>query len=678
MAAAAKLALSLKGTGIVFVGTRGADIKGPSRRGAGVYAWDTRHLSHYEVRPRDGSLRLRSAEILPDGALLRYSLGRLQIERRIRVENTIEDQWSIENAGPTVTTFEADITVDADFRDLFEVRRRNRSTKGRREPAAANGHHLVFRYEAVDGVKQSTELLAPVDAWHTGDGPARGRVSVRVSPGDRRAIEIDIRVHSSLPSPLVADRDWDAWQRTSTKFASDSPDLDAWIARGSLDLFMLSDQTRDGFFPSAGIPWFVAPFGRDSIMTALMTLPLRRDLAPAVLRKLSDNQGTRDVPERDEEPGRIPHEIRQGEIVRTGGAFGTPYYGTVDSPPLFVWLAAEASRWMPERDLIGEFEPNIRAALEWMEKRGDLDGDLFIEFERKRPTGITNQVWKDSGDSYLNAKGKRPGGPIAAVEVQAYAIAALRSLAEVVAKRDPAWSAALAARAHEMHQKFERAFWMPNRSFYAQALDGHKRLVPDIVSNPGHVLWAGAATPAHGRATARRLRQPDLASGWGIRTRSSRSKHYNPVSYQNGSVWPHDTAFAAAGMARYGDKVGAARTIAEMLAAAKAFPDWRIPELFGGQPRRTGVEPKTYPVACVPLAWSAASPFLCIRTMLGLSVAPDGGTITLDPLLPDGVSWFEATGLRVGTGVIDVRLERVRGRVRAVSVQASGVSLTTG
>ena len=675
MAAATKPALSLKGTGIVFVGSRGADIKGPSRRGAGVYAWDTRHLSSYAVRPTAGSLRLRSAEIVPDGALLRYSLGPLQIERHIRIDTAIEDQWSIENSGRSDATFEADIAVDADFRDLFEVRRQKRITKGHREPAAANGHRLLFRYTAVDGVRQSTEILAPVDAWQTGDGPASGRVAVRVSPGDRRSIEIDIRVHSTLPSPVIADRDWDAWVRTSTKFASDSPDLDAWIARSSLDLFMLSDQTDDGFFPSAGIPWFVAPFGRDSIMTALMTLPLRRDLAPAVLRKLSDNQGTRDVPERDEEPGRIPHEIRQGEIVRTGGAFGTPYYGTVDAPPLFVWLAAEAARWIPERDLIGEFEPNIRAALEWMEKRGDPDGDLFIEFERKRPTGITNQVWKDSGDSYLNAKGKRPEGPMAAVEVQAYAIEAMRSLAEVVAKRDPAWSAELAARAEKIRTKFERAFWMPGRSFYAQALDGRKRLVPDIVSNPGHVLWTGAATPAHGRATARRLREPDLASGWGIRTRSSRSKHYNPVSYQNGSVWPHDTAFAAAGMARYGDKAGAARTIAEMIAAAKAFPDWRIPELFGGQPRRPGVAPTTYPVACVPLAWSAASPFLCIRTMLGLSVAADGSTVGLDPLLPDGVDRFEAVVLRVGAGDMDVRIARRRGRVLVEEIDTRGLTV---
>jgi glycogen debranching enzyme len=619
---------------------------------------------------------LLSAEILPDGALLRYSLGLLRIGRRIRVDTAIADQWSIENPGPGTATFEADVTVDADFRDLFEVRQIKRTTKGKREPAAANGHRLVFRYTAVDGVKQSTDVLAPVDAWQLGDGPARGRVSVRISPGDRRSIEIDIHVRSTLPSPVVADRDWVAWQRTSTKFASDSLDLDAWISRSSLDLFLLSDLTPDGFFPSAGIPWFVAAFGRDSITTALMALPLRRDLAPGVLRLLADNQGTHDVPERDEEPGRIAHEIRQGEIVRTGGSFGSPYYGSVDATPLFVWLAAEAARWMPERDLISEFQPNIRAALEWMEKRGDRDGDLFIEFERKRATGIENQVWKDSGDSYLNAKGKRPEGPIAAVEVQAYTIAAMRSLAEVVTKRDPAWAAELTTRAESIRQKFERAFWMPARSFYAQALDGRKRLVTDIVSNPGHVLWAGAATAAHGRATARRLRQPDMASGWGIRTRSSRSKHYDPVSYQNGSIWPHDTAFAAAGMARYGDKVSAARTIAEMIATAKAFPDWRIPELFGGEPKRPRVSPTSYPVACVPQAWSAAATFLCIRTMLGLSVGPDGSKITLDPLLPDGVNRFEASDLRVGTGKIDIRIERRRGRAPTTDVQATGVSVT--
>jgi glycogen debranching enzyme len=671
-----KPGLSLKGSGLIFVATKGGEIRGPSRRGAGLYAWDTRHLSRYEIRPRTGVLRLRSAEVLPDGARLSYTVGRgMRIERHLHVDSAIKDEWSLANTGPRAATFDADLVADADFRDLFEVRRRVRTTRGRKHPPAADGGILRLTYTAVDGVQHATEVVAPVKTWRVGGDAPRARVRIVVPPGDRRSFEVAIHVRSSLASPKLGKRDWRAWEETSTHFASDSPDLDAFLAQSSLDLFLLSDHAGEGYFPAAGIPWFVAPFGRDSILTALFALPLRRDLAPAVLRVLADNQGKADVPQRDEEPGRIAHEIRQGEIVRTGGAFGTPYYGSVDATPLFVLLAAEAARWLPERDLIGEFGKNIRAALTWMDERGDLDGDGFIEFERKAPTGILNQMWKDSGESLLDAKGHRPPGPIAAVEVQAYAYAAWRSLADVVARRDSAWAASLNARADRMRPRFERAFWVPQRSFYAQALDGRKRQIRDVVSNPGHVLWTGIASEAHGRATARRLRHPDLASGWGIRTRSSRSTHFDPGSYQNGAVWPHDTAIAAAGMARYGDSAAAARTIAEIVDTATAFPDRRLPELFSGEARRPGRPPKTYPVACSPQAWSAAAAFLCVRTMLGLEVAPDGGSVTLDPILPDGVDRFEAQGLRVGTGTLDVQITRTRGRARVNAVQASGISI---
>ena len=668
--------LSLKGSGLVFVATKGGDIRGPSRRGAGLYAWDTRHLSRYELRPRGAALRLRSAEVLPDGARLSFDLGRsIHIERRIRIDSKLRDDWSVANSGARVAAFDAELVADADFRDLFEVRRRVRTTRGRVHPPMADGATLRLAYTAIDGVEHATEIDAPTKAWRVGRTPARTRVRTLVPPGERRSFRVEIRVRSTLASPKLGKRDWRAWEETSTHFASDSPDLDAWLAQSSLDLFLLSDRTAEGYFPAGGIPWFVAPFGRDSILTALFALPLRRDLAPAVLRVLADHQGTADVPQRDEEPGRIAHEIRQGEIVRTGGAFGTPYYGSVDATPLFVWLAAEAARWLPERDLIGEFEGNLRAALAWMDERGDLDGDGFIEFERRAPNGIENQMWKDSGESLLDANGQRPPGPIAAVEVQAYAYAAWRSLAEVVARRDPSWAESLTARADRMRPRFERAFWVAQRSFYAQALDGHKRQIRDVVSNPGHVLWTGIASAARGRATARRLRRSDLASGWGIRTRSSRSTHFDPGNYQNGAVWPHDTAIAAAGMARYGERAAAARTIAEIADTATAFPDRRLPELFGGEARRAGHAPNTYPVACSPQAWSAAAAFLCVRTMLGLEVAPDGKSLTLDPLLPDGLDRFEARGLHVGTGAIDVQITRARGRARVTGVQASGVSV---
>jgi glycogen debranching enzyme len=668
--------LSLKGSGLVFVATKDGEIRGPSRRGAGAYAWDTRHLSRYEVGPRRGALRLRSAEVLPDGARLSYAFGpEVRIERRIRIDSKITDEWSFANSGPRLARFDAEIVADADFRDLFEVRRRARTTRGRVHRSASSGGTLRLAYTAVDGVEHATEVVAPAKAWRVAGTPARARVKTVVPPGARRSFRVDIRVTSSLPREKLGKRDWKVWEATATRFASDSPDLDAWLAQSSLDLFLLSDRTTEGYFPAAGIPWFVAPFGRDSILTALFALPLRRDLAPAVLRMLADHQGKANVPQRDEEPGRIAHEIRQGEIVRTGGAFGTPYYGSVDATPLFVWLAAEAARWMPDRDLVGEFETHLRAALEWMEERGDLDDDGFIEFERQAPTGILNQMWKDSGESLLDAQGQRPAGPIAAVEVQAYAYAACHSLAEVVARRDPSWSASLAARAEHIRARFERAFWVPQRSFYAQALDGRKRQIRDVVSNPGHVLWTGIASETRGRATARRLREPDLASGWGIRTRSSRSKHFDPGNYQNGAVWPHDTAIAAAGMARYGDRAGAARTIAEIVDTANAFPDRRLPELFGGQARQPDEEPHRYPVACSPQAWSAAAAFLCVRTMLGLEVSADGTSVSLDPLLPGGVDRFETVGLRVGTGTVDVQLTRMRGRVRASGVQASGISV---
>lgn len=669
-----KAGLALKGSGLVFVATSGVDIHGPSRRGAGVYAQDTRHLSTYVVRPHTGALRLRSAAVLPDGALLQYSLGALHISRRFRVTTAIADIWSIENLGRRTASFDVDIFVDADFRDLFEVRKVRRATRGRRDRPAADGSVLRFGYAAADGVRQTTELIAPVARWRTPkEGTSHGRVRVALAPAERARVRVDIRVGSTLARPALAQRDWKDWEGTATRFASDSTEMNEWLSRSSLDLYLLCDRTAHGYFPAAGIPWFVAPFGRDSILTALFALPLRRDLAPAVLRLLADHQGTADVPARDEEPGRIAHEIRQGEIVRTGGAFGSPYYGSVDATPLFVWLAAEAARWMPERDLIGEFEPHIRAALRWMDERGDSDGDGFIEFERHAPSGILNQVWKDSGQSLLDAYGRRPQGPIAAVEVQAYAYAAWRSLAEVVAERDPAWSAELAARAERMRARFDDAFWMPARGFYAQALDGRKRQIRDIVSNAGHVLWTGIGQASHGQAAATRLRAPDLASGWGIRTRSSRSRHFVPGNYQNGAVWPHDTAIAAAGMRRYGAGVAAAQTMREICESAQAFPDHRLPELFGGETRRPGRPPVRYPVACSPQAWSAAAAFLCIRTMLGLTVRPDGRSVGLDPLLPQGVDRLEAHDLRVGTGTLDVVIVRRGTGTRVRDLQASGV-----
>ena len=673
--------IALMRRGVVLFADETGAIEDASALGAGLFAWDTRHLSRYRVWPEGGTLRLLGADVEPDGVRLEYELHRgriasaLRIQRHLSVNGELRDQWTVSNPGAKRIGIVFRIEAAADFRDLFEVRRAQRTTTGRPARVHARGRSVRFGYTASDGVRHQTTVTAPIRGWRAAGRVARGRWSQQLTSGDRAVLSIVARPASTAHAPMRSAYDWSGWQADSTTFTSDDPDLEAWLQRSGLDLFLLTERLRTGPFPMAGIPWFATPFGRDSILTAMFALPYRRDLALGVLRVLARLQGRADVAGRDEEPGRIPHEVRQGELVRTGGAFGSPYYGSVDATPLFVWLAAEAARWIPEAHVIAELEPALRRALRWMDQRGDIDGDGFIEYQRRAPRGIRNQVWKDSHDSLLDDDARRPEGPIAAVEVQAYAYAAWRALAEVTERGDPRWSKELNERAATMRAAFERAFWIDERRFYAQALDGGKRAIPDITSNVGHVLWAGIAAHGRGRVAAQRLRASDLASGWGIRTRSARSRHFDPGSYHNGSVWPHDTAIAAAGMRRYGAKDESQRTIAELRDAARAFAGHRLPELFGGE-RRNGSTPVPYPVACSPQAWTAAAAFLCARTILGLELSSDGRRVTLDPILPDGVDRFEAHRLRAGRGVLDIRVTK-RGRRAVVSaILASGVDVT--
>ena len=674
-----RIALMRRGV-VLFADETGA-IEDASAQGAGLFAWDTRHLSRYRVWPEEGTFRLVAADVLPDGVRLEYELRRgrvtspLRIQRLLLVNGELRDKWTVSNPGAKRASLVLRIEAAADFRDLFEVRRPRRLTSGRLDRVRARGRSARFGYTATDGVRHETTVTAPIHGWRAVGRIARGRWSQQLTSGDRAVLSIVARPFSTAHARVRDAYDWSGWQAEATTFSSDDPDLQAWLERSGLDLFLLTEHLRTGPFPMAGIPWFATPFGRDSILTAMFALPYRRDLALGVLRVLARLQGRVDEPRRDEEPGRIPHEVRQGELVRTGGAFGSPYYGSVDATPLFVWLAAEAARWIPEARVIDELEPSLRRALRWMDQRGDIDGDGFIEYQRRAPRGIQNQVWKDSHDSLIGADGGPPVGPIAAVEVQAYAYAAWRALADVTERSDPRWSRELNERARTMRATFERAFWIDERRFYAQALDGRKRAVPDATSNVGHVLWTGIAAPGRGRVAARRLRAPDLASGWGIRTRSARSRHFDPGSYHNGSIWPHDTAIAAAGMRRYGAKSESQRTIAELRDATRAFPDHRLPELFGGE-RRNGPTPVPYPVACSPQAWTAAAAFLCARTMLGLELSTDGQRVTLDPMLPDGVDRFEARGLRAGRGLLDVRVTRRGERSVVSAVLASGVDVT--
>jgi glycogen debranching enzyme len=417
---------------------------------------------------------------------------------------------------------------------------------------------------------------------------------------------------------------------------------------------------------AAGIPWFLALFGRDTLIAALQSLPFQPGYATGALHALARRQGTAVDAQTDEEPGKILHEHRFGQQPRPRFSPRFPYYGTVDATPLFLILLSETYRWTGDRTLVQELRGNAVRALEWIDRYGDRDGDGYLEYHRTGPGGLTNQGWKDSWDSVRFQNGTVATGPIALGEVQGYVYDAKRRMAELFdVLGEPERAAALRRQAAELKARFNRDFWLEVRGYYAEALDGAKRPVDSLTSNAGHLLWSGIADADKARVVADRLLSPELFSGWGIRTMGAGEGGYNPISYHNGSVWPHDTALIAAGLARYG-LIAAARVIGALLEAAEHFPSYRLPELFAGFDRLETGFPVEYPTSSSPQAWAAGSVLLAIQIMLGLQPAPASGfdEIVARPLLPQRIGWLRVEGLRLYGTAVDVELRRLRDRVR--------------
>ncbi|MEO6457575.1 MAG: amylo-alpha-1,6-glucosidase, partial [Chloroflexia bacterium] len=418
----------------------------------------------------------------------------------------------------------------------------------------------------------------------------------------------------------------------------------------------------DSYFPSAGIPWYVCPFGRDSLITALQTLSLNPQIAVGTLRVLARYQGMREDPWREEEPGKILHELRMGEMARLGMVPHSPYYGSVDSTPLFVLLFVETMSWLDNNSLYDELLPNVLRAVEWIDKYGDVDGDGLIEYrEATSPGGIRNQVWKDSGDSTQFPDGTLAETPFAAAEVQAYVYAAKKGLGELLRRKGDAITAdRLIAEAEALRTLFNSAFWMEESGFFSQGLDHNKVKVPTITSNPGHCLWCGIADDDKAKQTVQRMIQPDMLSGWGLRTISEESPSYNPMSYHNGSVWPHDNSIGVAGFKRYGYGREANRVITQIYEAAQHFRYMRLPELYCGFASdivdHTG--PTEYPVSCNPQAWAAAAPILMLQTMLGLEAYSFQDRLVLNPRLPDWLTSVQIDNLRVGEKRVGLRIDK--------------------
>jgi glycogen debranching enzyme len=692
----------------------------PDSRGLGLYLGDTRVLSCEILRiggqrpvllqgsaggnfrgtiqlTNPSSDRNPATKRAADGSELGGRTLRVSRDRLIDGE-AFEEALHIVNHAERAEELEVALELADDSADIFEVRGYPRPERGRLLPVAVDGQRVTFRYDGLDGSRRQTYIVFSqrpheVIAQDEDGGPRVGWVELRwryrLQPGSRRDLSWTVWSDSGpekRPPPLFADPPrvsmdegtgaYHAWMRGSTEVATDHDLFDLTLQRGLQDLRLLvNDGPRDGErYVAAGVPWFATLFGRDAIISALEMLAFRPQIAIETLEVLAARQATEVDDVRDAEPGKILHELRTGEMARTGELPFRPYYGSVDSTPLWLILLAETWAWTAQREIVDRFWPNAVAALEWIDRWGDLDGDGFVEYRRRTDKGLVNQGWKDSHDSVRNRDGALVKGPIALAEVQGYVFRAKRGMADLARVRgDEELAARLDREANELRDRFEAAFWVEDLDFYAMALDGEKRPADAIASNAGQVLWSGIAGPQRARLVADRLVSPELFSGWGIRTYGATQRGFNPIGYHTGTVWPHDTALIAAGLKGYGFHDEANRLIGSVFEAAQRFAEFRLPELFCGFDRETSPLPVPYPVACSPQAWSAGAPFLFLQTMLGLRA--HGGRQELEllrPHLPDWLARVNVTNLRLGEATVDLLFHRWRGTTSAEVLRKVG------
>ena len=619
-----------------------------------------------------------------EGATLgtaRHSAKTLSIRRTRFLADGLRERIGILNANPEPVHIALELEFEASFRDMFSVRGYRDVSLPVAVAVERREAGILLERMGRDGVRRTTEI---------GMRPAPDRID-----GTKMSVERDLAAQQiftleisvipredgagEAPSPTRFDDALDALNaryrrfiRSCTSYETSSETLDeGLIARSALDLRALLEFHEGGPFPTAGIPWYAVPFGRDALITAYETLAWNPDLAIGTLRLLARHQGQKVDEYTEEEPGKIFHELRRGELARLGEIPHRPYYGTVDATPLFALVFAETVKWTADRALWRDLLPAAERALTWCDgPYGDPDGDGYIEYGaritgRETPAHVLrSQGWKDSSESLSERDGSWTELPAALVEVQAYLFAAKRALADLYAlDGDQKRADRLRAEARELQVKFERDFWMPDENAYAQALNARKRQVPAVTSNAAHALWAGIAEPDHAAALVRRLMSPDMYTGWGIRTLSSRYPTYNPMSYHNGSVWPHDSAIAAQGIARYGFREEANEVVSGLVEAGRRFPNSRLPELFCGFQRdlRFSSRPADYLVSCIPQAWSAGMIFLNLRTLLGMEPDVVRQRLVLDPALPPWLERIDVRDLRVFGEPLAFRVRRRAG-----------------
>jgi len=656
----------------------------------GVFYRDTRILSSWQLRLDDEEIDPLSVTV-PEPYRAVF-LGRARprpgqaeatvlVERRRFVGAGMREDVVLRNLGNEAAACVLTLRVEADFADLFEVKEGRVRLQGQHGVEHGDGALVLSRQWRGQsrGVRLAAEgaISAPGSLTFRAVVPPRGtwQKSILVTPvvdGVETPTSFPLERPVEQAGPVVRNT---AWLETGPKASVGDESLAATLRRSRRDLGALrifDPELPDTPVVAAGAPWFMALFGRDSILTALMSLPTDPQLALGTAQVLARYQGRRVDPMTEEEPGRIPHELRFG-VDASLVLGGNVYYGTVDATPLFVVLLGELRRWGADPAAVRALLPHADRALEWIERYGDRDGDGFVEYRRATDRGLVNQGWKDSWDGVNSADGRIAEPPIALAEVQGYVYAAYLARALLAEDAGDAEGAARwRARAGDLKRRFNERFWLPDRGWYAMALDGAKQPVDSLASNMGHCLWTGIVDADKAPLVAERLLSPELFSGWGVRTLATSMASYNPMSYHNGSVWPHDSGIAAAGLMRYGFTEHAGRVAEAVLDAAAAFGG-RLPELLCGFDRAEYDRPVPYPASCSPQAWASATPLHLMRVLLGAEACLPHGRLRVAPALPPRFGPLRVEDLPLGDA--RVRVELREGRLDVDGLPA-GVELT--
>ena len=660
----------LDGNTFVVSDSRG-DIEASPTDPTGLFSFDTRFLSKWILSINGERMNPLSVDdlqyfetrfFLVPGTGTVYVDAKLSVIRRRAVGNGFHEELTILNHEDKTVDLTVRLDAACDFADLFEIK--DALEKKGKYSARVEGGKLVLGYDRAT-FGRSTAISASKPARVDKKGLT---FRIRVRPHDKWSTDLDVvtgrlgtgQAPHGRENPKGSQRrmrrNLERWMDDAPRVECDWEPLKATYRRSLVDLAALrfSPLIAGGHsLPAAGLPWFMAMFGRDSILTSLQALPFTSELAATTLLALGDWQGVGLDDFRDEDPGRILHEMRYGEMTAFEERPHSPYYGSADATPLYVVLLDEYERWTGDRALVRALEVEARAALNWIDEYADLRGTGYIWYERRnRKTGLENQCWKDSWDSISFRDGRLPGFPRATCELQGYAYdAKLRGarLARLVWK-DPAFADRLEKEAADLKRRFNRDFWVEDGEYFALALDPDGKQVDALASNNGHLLWSGIVDKSKSKAVARHLLGPRLFSGWGVRTLAEGEGRYNPIGYHVGTVWPFDNSFIAWGLRRYGFKDDAAVIAAGILDAAEFF-DGRLPEAFGGYERTETMYPVQYPTACSPQAWSTGTPLLLLRTMLGLE--PHEENLVVDAALPSAIGHLELLDIPGRWGRID-------------------------